>query len=984
MIAPSFPSSLQSWLKGASDNNLARVISLELRRGRSKSIGSKMRFRNALGSRLFQWCSRENHTSVQKLLDVDGMSERSKLLKKVSVLMGYSNMQDLVEHQRAHRESAAELISVFKEIDFPEISAKFPCIKIGDASPIELYDDSTSIKCKETVLSENLTNFIRDSGGNLETAYDFPNECQPLSQTLTNADDLSISEENSFVTQHIAQEPAIDSDASPEPAADAVTPDISILDKSIRCLPGTTSRQYRQLEDAGFHTVRKLLQHFPRTYADLQNPQGPIEDGQYIMFFGTVISSRGIKVKSTLGFLEVVVGCSIVETELSSSVESSNSGAEQKTIHLHLKKFFSGTRFSSQYFLNCMSGKHKEGDLVYVSGKIKKALANDHYELKEYTIDRLEQEGEQSTMLDRKPHPIYPSKAGLKPSLLGVFISRALKMLTPDVDPMPPEVLIEFNLPNLFDAYMGIHKPKNRDEADFARRRLIFDDFFYLQLGRLFQMLEAVGTWVEKEELLLKCKNHELNAIGIDDWSPLTKKLLKALPYSLTPSQLNAVKEIIWDLRRPVPMNRLLQGDVGCGKTVVAFLACMEVVSSGFQAAFMVPTEVLAVQHYQHLTSLLDKFDEVECKPNIALLTGSTSTRESRIIRNGLKTGEIAMVIGTHSLIADKTEFLALRISVIDEQQRFGVVQRGRFNSKLYTSSSKLSDENMSPDEVSDSETFMAPHVLAMSATPIPRTLALALYGDMSLTQITDLPPGRQPIETLALEGNDAGFETVFQMMKDELIDGGKIYLVYPIIEESEQLPQLHAAKADFDSIKQKFDGYPCGLLHGRMRSEEKDDALSSFRSGETRILLSTQVIEIGVDVPDASMMIVMNAERFGIAQLHQLRGRVGRGERKSKCIFLSSTPSTLPRLKVLEKSSDGFYLANADLLLRGPGNLLGKKQSGHLPEFPIARLEIDGGILQEAHLAALKVLSRSNDLSLYQQLKVELSMRQPLCILGD
>lgn len=192
------------------------------------------------------------------------------------------------------------------------------------------------------------------------------------------------------------------------------------------------------------------------------------------------------------------------------------------------------------------------------------------------------------------------------------------------------------------------------------------------------------------------------------------------------------------------------------------------------------------------------------------------------------------------------------------------------------------------------------------------------------------------------------------KMMSDELVDGGKVYLVYPIIEESEQLPQLHAAKAEFDSIKQKFEGYPCGLLHGRMRSDEKDGALSSFRSGETRILLSTQVIEIGVDVPDASMMVVMNAERFGISQLHQLRGRVGRGERKSRCVFLCSTPSALPRLKVLEKSSDGFYLANADLLLRGPGDLLGKKQSGHLPEFPIARLEIDGSILQEAHLAAL------------------------------
>uniref|UniRef100_A0A0D9VK38 DNA helicase n=1 Tax=Leersia perrieri TaxID=77586 RepID=A0A0D9VK38_9ORYZ len=946
-------SSTQSWIKGRT-NQLARVVSLEFRRGRSRRVGSRMRFSNTLGSKLFRWCSRENHTSVRKLLEVDGTSERSKLLNKVSVLMGYSNTQELIEQERARRESAAELISVFKEIDFPEICAKFPCIKIGDSSPIELYDASTSMEQKETVLSENLTNFMRKSGGNLDSAYGFSDKCYPLSSTPTNVDNLSISEDSSVTTEPASNELALDSDPCPESLADGTVTDCSILDRSIRCLPGTSSRQYRQLEDGGFHTLRKLLQHFPRTYADLQNPEGSIEEGQYIMLFGTVVSSRGARLKHTLGYLEVVVSCSIIENESSSSVK--NYGGEQKkTIYLHLKKFFSGTRFSSPSFLKCLSSKYREGDLAY----IKKALANDRYDLREYTIDMLEEEDQQYTLLDRKP------------------------------------IETKFAEPIHLEAYMGIHKPKNRDEADFARRRLIFDDFFYIQLGRLFQMLEAVGTRVEKEELLLKCKNHELNAVGADEWSPLARKLLKVLPYSLTPSQLNAVKEIIWDLRRPVPMNRLLQGDVGCGKTVVAFLACMEVISSGFQAAFMVPTEVLALQHYQHLTSLLEKFDGDECKPNIALLTGSTSTRESRIIRNasilstlssslGLKTGEIAMVIGTHSLIADKTEFSALRISVIDEQQRFGVVQRGRFNSKLYTPSTKLSDDDTISDENSDSEIFMAPHVLAMSATPIPRTLALALYGDMSLTQITDLPPGRQPIETLALEGNDAGFETVFQMMSEELVDGGKVYLVYPIIEESEHLPQLHAAKADFDSIKEKFEGYPCGLLHGRMRSDEKDGALSSFRSGETRILLSTQVIEIGVDVPDASMMVVMNAERFGISQLHQLRGRVGRGERKSRCIFLCSTPSSLPRLKVLEKSSDGFYLANADLLLRGPGDLLGKKQSGHLPEFPIARLEIDCGILQEAHLAALNVLGASNDLAQYPGLKIELSMRQPLCILGD
>lgn len=410
----------------------------------------------------------------------------------------------------------------------------------------------------------------------------------------------------------------------------------------------------------------------------------------------------------------------------------------------------------------------------------------------------------------------------------------------------------------------------------------------------------------------------------------------------------------------------------------------MEVIGSGYQAAFMVPTELLAIQHYEHLLNLLETMDEVESKPSVALLTGSTPLKQSRMIRRDLQSGDISMVIGTHSLISENVEFSALRIAIVDEQQRFGVIQRGRFNSKLYHSplSSRMSASNT--DTSSEGDFHMAPHVLAMSATPIPRTLALALYGDMSLTQITDLPPGRVPVETYIFEGNYDGFEDVYKMMRDELEAGGRVYLVYPVIEQSEQLPQLRAAAAELEVISHRFQGYNCGLLHGKMKSDDKDEALKRFRSGVTHILLSTQVIEIGVDVPDASMMVVMNAERFGIAQLHQLRGRVGRGARKSKCLLVASTTSSLDRLKVLEKSSDGFYLANMDLLLRGPGDLLGKKQSGHLPEFPIARLEIDGNILQDAHAAALKVLGESHDLERFPALKAELSMRQPLCLLGD
>ncbi|KAF8021297.1 hypothetical protein BT93_G1662 [Corymbia citriodora subsp. variegata] len=730
--------------------------------------------------------------------------------------------------------------------------------------------------------------------------------------------------------------------------------------------------------------IRKLLNHFPRTYADLQNAHIGIQDGQYLISVGRILSSRGIRAGSSFSFLEVVVSCQIADDK--SNWEHMNGdldAKEKKTIYLHLKKFFRGTRFTSQSFLRILQEKHRVGDIVCVSGKVKSMSSEDHYEVREYNIDVLEDEEDSSLCTAGRPYPIYPSKGGLSPTFIRDVIQRALQTLSFSVDPIPKDVTQELGILCLHDAYMGIHQPKNIYEADSARKRLIFDEFFYLQLGRLFQMLEGLGTEIEKVGLLDKYRKPEMSSTYVEEWSSLTQKFLKTLPYDLTTSQLSAVSEIISDLRRPVPMNRLLQGDVGCGKTVVAFLACMEVIGSGYQAAFMVPTELLAIQHHEHLLNLLEKLD-IESRPSVALLTGGTPSKQSRVIREGLQTGEISIVIGTHSLIAEKIEFSALRIAVVDEQHRFGVVQRGRFNSKLYYNSASARTAAAHPDDPSRGEANMAPHVLAMSATPIPRTLALALYGDMSMTQITDLPPGRIPVETHVIEGNEQGFQEMYKMMFDELEAGGKIYLVYPVIEQSEQLPQLRAASADLEDISQRFKDYNCGLLHGKMKSDEKDEALRRFRSGDTNILLSTQVIEIGVDVPDASMMVVMNAERFGMAQLHQLRGRVGRGTRKSRCILLASTASSLTRLKVLENSTDGFHLANMDLLLRGPGDLLGKRQSGHLPEFPIARLDIDGNILQDAHHAVLKVLGSSHDLKCYPGLKAELSMRQPLCPLGD
>uniref|UniRef100_A0A803LJJ6 DNA helicase n=1 Tax=Chenopodium quinoa TaxID=63459 RepID=A0A803LJJ6_CHEQI len=587
--------------------------------------------------------------------------------------------------------------------------------------------------------------------------------------------------------------------------------------------------------------------------------------------------------------------------------------------------------------------------------------------------------------------------------------------LPTNIDPIPQEITIDIGLQGLHDAYTAIHQPKDLNDADLARRRLIFDEFFYLQLGRMYQLLEGLGSRIEKEGLLEKYRNIEQSSIFSEEWCDITKSYIEALPYSLTKSQLSAVSEIIWDLKQAVPMNRLLQGDVGCGKTVVAFLACMEVIGSGYQAAYMVPTELLAIQHYDDISNLLEKM-ESDRKPSVALLTGSTSVKQARMIRNELQAGTISLVIGTHSLIAESVEFLALRLAVIDEQHRFGVIQRGRFNSKLCSASTMSGIGSVAFGGTQKSEIQMAPHILAMSATPIPRSLAFVLYGDVSLTQITGMPPGRLPIETRIVEGDKKGIDTVYKssiyiiscyasglstdkrhmyglemlngminckpMMHRELEGGGKVYVVYPIIEQSENLPQLRAASGEFDTICSQFPNYSCGLLHGRMKCDEKDKALRCFRDGETQILLSTQVIETGIDVPDASMMVVMNAERFGMAQLHQLRGRVGRGARKSTCVLVASAASSLSRLMVLEQSADGFHLAKVDLFLRGPGDLLGKKQSGHLPDFPITRLEIDGSIIQDAHVAALKILSASHNLEQYPELKAELSIRQPLSIL--
>ncbi|XP_019461520.1 PREDICTED: ATP-dependent DNA helicase homolog RECG, chloroplastic isoform X2 [Lupinus angustifolius] len=941
-------------------------------------------------------CYRLKHKFSKTFVEIDqcGAKSSSKLHNKVFALMDYNLPGN------GQKKSEKNLKDALDDLDISLICKRFPSITLGNAPQVDLYDGTTPYSEMTSILATDdfgkyfsepsATRWVQNPLSEALPSL-YVNHSSVTSSTLRTEDSfpcpLSPDSMSSIYEEHLDNQVTREISQEKEGLQSSSNVQLNelFLDKPISFLPRLSKRLYQQLDNSGFHTLRKMLHHFPRSYANLQNAHAEIDDGQYLIFVGKVLSSRGVRASCSFSFLEVVVGCQVSDSESTSDHVTGNANERpEKTIYLHLKKFFRGARFTFTPFLKSLEKKYQEGDIACVSGKVRTMRSRDHYEMREYNIDVLEDGKDLSFCARERPYPIYPSKGGLKPLFLRDIIARALQALPVNVDPIPKDIIEQFGLLTLHDAYFGIHKPNNIKEADLARKRLIFDEFFYLQLGRLFQMLEGLGTQIEKDGLLDKYRRPKNNTLCTEEWSSLTKNFLETLPYTLTSSQQHAVSEIIWDLKRPVPMNRLLQGDVGCGKTIVAFLACMEVIGSGYQAAFMVPTELLAIQHHEHLLNLLENLGEVKFKPTVALLTGSTPLKQSRMIRKGIQTGEISMVIGTHSLIAEKVEFSALRIAVVDEQHRFGVIQRGRFNSKLYYSSSILSMEEAVTDSSSKSDAYMAPHVLAMSATPIPRTLALALYGDMSLTQITDLPPGRIPVKTYTIEGDDKGFENVYKMMLDELEDGGKVYLVYPIIELSEQLPQLRAAAADLEVISSQFQGYNCGLLHGKMKGDEKEETLRKFRAGELDILLATQVIEIGVDVPDASMMVVMNSERFGIAQLHQLRGRVGRGVKASKCILVASTSSSLSRLKILERSSDGFHLANVDLLLRGPGDLLGKKQSGHLPEFPVARLEADGNILQDAHTAALKVLSASHDLEQFPALKLELSMRQPLCLLGD
>ena len=524
-------------------------------------------------------------------------------------------------------------------------------------------------------------------------------------------------------------------------------------------------------------------------------------------------------------------------------------------------------------------------------------------------------------------HPVYHTTEKLKNKFLdSKAISKLqaalLKLAVPKVhDYLPIALREELRLLSAAEATQNVHFPADGKKRDQARFRLKFEELFYIQL----QLLKL------KEGRTLKFKGQVFNKTDL-----LTKFYNEHLPFELTNAQKRVIKEIYKDMRSGAQMNRLLQGDVGSGKTIVAFICMLLAIGEGAQAALMAPTEILSIQHYNGLKP----FAEV-MGLKIALLTGSSKASERKPLHLALETGVLNIIVGTHALLEDKVQFNNLGLAVVDEQHRFGVAQRSRLWSK---------------------NKDVYPHVLVMTATPIPRTLAMTFYGDLDVSVIDELPTGRKPIKTTHLY--DSNRLKVNGFIKKEVELGRQVYIVYPLIEESEKL-DLKDLMDGYESVCRAFPEYPMSIVHGKMKTDAKQYEMNRFVNGETKIMVATTVIEVGVDVPNASVMIIENAERFGLAQLHQLRGRVGRGADQSYCVLISSFKLSSEgkiRLETMVRTNNGFEIADTDLKLRGPGDLMGTQQSGVL-DLKIADLGSDGPILQLAREKAMDILNADPNL---------------------
>ena len=510
--------------------------------------------------------------------------------------------------------------------------------------------------------------------------------------------------------------------------------------------------------------------------------------------------------------------------------------------------------------------------------------------------------------------PIYPQNKNITSKIIQSAVQNALEKVETIPEYLPQEIIEEYNLVSLDTAIRNIHFPKDDEDLQRARDRLIFDELFILQLSLLS---------LKNENKAVKTKN-----IITKDY---TEEFFGILPFTPTNAQKRAAKEAIGDMQKGKQMNRLLQGDVGSGKTAVAAAIVYSSSKNGLQSALMAPTEVLATQHYETFVRLFSGTG-IKCE----LLVGSTKAKDKKEIKERLKKGEIDLIIGTHALIQEDVEFERLGLVITDEQHRFGVKQRTGLCSK---------GDN--------------PHVYVMSATPIPRTLALIFFGDLNVSILDELPPGRQKIDTYSVSSAKRG--SMFEYIRKHLDEGYQAYIVCPLVEESEMMQGIMSAEEYYKKAQVPFNGYKLDLLHGKMTPKKKDEVMVKFKNGETQLLISTVVIEVGVDVPNAVIMVVENAERFGLSQLHQLRGRVGRGQAKSSCILVTDAKGeeAKARMRIMCETTDGFKIADEDLRLRGPGDFFGTRQHG-LPKLKIADILTDTKILTQTQHLAMSIMEEN------------------------
>ena len=688
------------------------------------------------------------------------------------------------------------------------------------------------------------------------------------------------------------------------------------LDQLLKEVPKIGINKSKTLQRLGLQRVRDVLFYYPRDHVDYarQVAIAHLVPGDTVTVVGTVQSCTCFTAqkKKTLTIFQLTL--------------------RDHTGKIKLNRFFAGARYSNVGWQKRYKHMYPRNSVVAASGLVKQ---DKKYGL---TLDKPEIEvlDHAGASIDSvkigRVLPVYPLTEGVSADVIRNAVIETLPAVSQLKDVIPVNLRRQYGLVGIKEAITNIHFPPDWDSLGHARRRLVFDEFFFLQLGFLQRRKEQ--------------QKGQTSAI-ITPTGKLIEQFKDILPFNLTNAQQRVVSDIFGDLNSDTPMNRLVQGDVGSGKTVVSVFAILAAIQSGYQAALMAPTEVLAEQHYRKLVSWFNLLHLP-----VELLTGSTKTKKRREIHSQLQTGELPLLVGTHALIQDAVSFQRLGLVTIDEQHRFGVEQRARLLAK-----------------------GESPHVLTMTATPIPRTLALTMHGDLDVSQIDELPPGRQEIQTTVLTSRER--TQAYELMRREVVQGRQIYVVFPLIEESEKLDVKAAVEEHKRLQKKVFPEFQIGLLHGRMKPEEKDAALNAFRENETQIIVSTTVIEVGVDVPNATVMMIENAERFGLSQLHQLRGRVGRGNHKSYCLLMSSGKGadSAQRLKVLEQSQDGFFISEMDMRLRGPGEVLGRKQSG-LPDFALASLVEDQEVLNLAREAAEKLILADQSLASYPALGRELEKR--------